>query len=309
MIQLAPILLGLFGLISETDRTWIALYLNDAHHMTVERATTPRESKRFRVLDAETRKPVAGARVVAVHNFDWMGDWVMRTTTDADGVATVRLATKFMHLLHVHVGGDAHLTRDWLIFSGDARMPGVGRLTDDPVDIYLYRRPEPTTGLRVPAGFRGTIVYRSGPTKYDFPFPPNFPAGQRIWWTDANPAGETVIEQAPRLGFAPGEENRFRVADSEGRPFSTPPPGADLHGVAAWTIGTRVPNGPWGRHEVVLVIGDRDAAIAAAREMWQQYGNGETGYIPNGWLRIVSPQTKLSNPEQPRAVTRVRASR
>jgi hypothetical protein len=309
LTQLAPILFVLFGLVPENEWIWFSLYVNNVHHMTVERATTPRESKRFRVLDAETRKPVPGARVVAVHDFDWMDDWVLSATTDADGVATVRLATKFMHLLHVHVGGDAYLTRDWLIFEGHARVPGVGRLDDDPVDIYLYRRPEATTGLRVPAGFRGAIVYHAGPTKYDFPFPPTFPAGQRVWWTDAKPDGETIIEQAPRLGFAPGEDNPFRVVDSDGKPIPTPLPGADLRSVAAWMIGTREPGGPWGRIEVVLVIGDRDAAIAKAREMWQQYGNGDKGYIPNGWLRVVSPETKLSNPEQPHAVTRVRASR
>ena len=308
-MQLAPMLFVLITLVPENEHIWISLYINNLHHMTVERMTTPREAKRFRVLDAETRKPVPGAFVVIVHNFDWMDDWEMQATTDAGGVATVRVATKYLHLLHAHVGGDEYLTRDWLIFEGSARVPGVGRLVDNPIDIYLYRRPEATTGLRVPRGFRGTIVCRAGPTEYDFPFPPSFPAGQRVWWTDAKPDDETIVEQAPRLGFAPGETNPFRVIDADNQPLPTPKPGADVRGVAAWMIGVRTPGGPWGRTGAVTVIGDRDAAIAKAREMWQQFRNGEAGYIPNGWLRVVSPQTRLDNPEQPETVTRVRASR
>src|SRR5687768_2705614 len=69
-----------------------ALLVNDAHHMTVERATTPRLPTRFRVLDAETAQPVARARLVAMHNFDWMSDWFIKGTTDAAGVATLQLA-------------------------------------------------------------------------------------------------------------------------------------------------------------------------------------------------------------------------
>src|SRR5688572_32963371 len=93
-----------------------ALWLNDLHHTHIEQATTPRIDKRFRVLDAETNKPVAAARLVVVHNFDWMGDWVMRGTTDAEGITTIRLAKRYLHLVHAHVAADGYLMRDELYF-------------------------------------------------------------------------------------------------------------------------------------------------------------------------------------------------
>ena len=301
-MHLFPVLVILSSLLP--DYRVVAIYVNNAHHMTVERATTPRQTKRFRILDAETGKPVAAARVVAVHDFDWMDDWVLRGTTDAEGIAEFRLAKRYLHLLHAHVSAERYLTRDSLYFGDGAREPGTGWLSDDPVDIHVYRAPEATTGLRVPADFRGPLVYRFGPTKYDFPFPPNFPAGQRVWWTDVKPGVETVVEQAPRLGFQRGNGNPFHVVWADGPPIPMPEPGAEAEGVAAWRVGTRTPDGPWSREEHVIVIGDRGAALATAKDMWRQHGNGRTGFILNGWLRIVSPQTKLSD-AQPNRVTRV----
>src|SRR4051812_15647088 len=83
---------------------------NNAYHMTVERATTPRVAKRFRVLDAETREPIHGARLDIVHKFEWVDDWEMGGRTDAAGVATVRLAKDYLHLLLLHAGADGYLT-------------------------------------------------------------------------------------------------------------------------------------------------------------------------------------------------------
>jgi hypothetical protein len=42
----------------------------------------------------------------------------------------------------------------------------------------------------------------------------------------------------------------------------------------------------------VFVIGDRNEALAKAKELWQQHGNGRTGHILDGWLRLVASQTK-----------------
>jgi hypothetical protein len=233
-----------------------------------------------------------------------MDDWQMDGSTNAEGIAPFRLAKEYLHLLKAHAGAEGYLTRDSLHFSDGARTAGIGRLEDDPVDIYLYKSPEATSGLRVPVGFRGVLGYRSGPTKYDFPFPPNFPAGQRVWWTVVQPGVKTILEDPPPLGFDPGIKGRFRIEDTEGRAIPTPEPGAEVEGVAAWRIGTRTPDGPWSIEEAVVVIGDRAAAVAEAKRMWEQHGNGRTGYILNGWLRVVSPNAKLAGKQQPGGVTR-----
>jgi hypothetical protein len=302
MARLLPILL--LSLLPSTGCTWLALGVNNAHHMSVERRTTPRIEKRFRVLDAETGAPVAGARLTIVHNFDWMDDWQMEGSTDAEGIATFRLAKEYLHLLGGYAGAKGYLTRDGLHFSDGARTPGTGSLADDPVDIYLYKAPEATSGLRVPVGFRGVLDYKSGPTKYDFPFPPNFPPGQRVWWTVVKPGVKTILEDPPPLGFELGVKRRFRIEDTDGQPIPIPEPGAEVEGVAAWRIGVRTPDGPWGSVEPVVVIGDRAAALAEAKRMWEQHGNGRTGYILNGWLRVVAPNTKLAGKQQPGGVTR-----
>ena len=283
---------------------------NNVYHMTVERATTPRVAKRFRVLDAETRQPIPGAGVVVVHNFDWMDDWEISGRTDAAGVATFQLAKDYLHLLHVHAGADGYLTRANLTFGpndsgGDGPVKGLGRLDDNPVDVYLFKGPAPTTGLRVQAGYRGPIDVRAGPTKYDFPFPPDFPAGQRVWWTDVKPGATTRAEQPPPMGFDPGgTPSSVPIVDSNGRPIPTPDPGAEFDGVAYWQIGTLEPNGPWGGTQQVALVGTRAEALALAKQVWEQHHNGRTGYILNGWLKIVSPQTKIDGP-RPDGVTRL----
>jgi hypothetical protein len=292
----------------------VVIQANNAWHMTVERATTPRVARRFRVLDAETREPVAGARLVVVHNFDWMDDWEMNGTTDAAGVATFQLARDYLHLLHAHVGAEGYLTRTHLMFGanggdGDGEgvhTPGVGRLSDDPVDVFIYKGPAPTTGYRVPAGYRGRVEVRPGPAKSEFPFPPDFPKGQRVWWTDLKPGATTLVEQPPPLGFDPGgAPDPIQVIDSNGRPIPMPDPGAEFEGVAYWRIGTLEPNGPWDVTQPVALIGDRAQALALAKQVWERHGNGRTGYILNGWLKILSPETKLADEHHPDGVTRV----
>lgn len=302
MARLLPILL--LTLLPLTGCTWLALGVNNAHHMSVERRTTPRIEKRFRVLDAETGKPIARAWLTIVHDFDWMDDWQMKGSTDAEGIATFRLAKEYLHLLEAHAGANGYLTRDALHFSDGARAPGTGSLNDNPVDIHLYKAPAATSGLRVPVGFRGVLAYRPGRTKYDFPFPPDFPAGQRVWWTVVTPGVQTILEDPPPLGFEPGAGTRFRIEDTDGHPIPMREPGASVEGVAAWPIGTRTPDGPWSTTEAVVVIGDRGAALAEAKRMWEQHGNGRTGYILNGWLRVVAPNTKLAGKQQPGGVTR-----
>lgn len=119
-----------------------ALAVGNAGHMTIGRATAAREVKRFRVLDAATGLPVVGARVVMVHDFDWSDDWSMTATTDAEGVATFRLARAYLHLLEGSVsaaGYAAFHTQDF----GD---PLTGPLADDVVDIRISRQlPPPAT--------------------------------------------------------------------------------------------------------------------------------------------------------------------
>jgi hypothetical protein len=118
----------------------------------------------------------------------------------------------------------------------------------------------------------------------------------------------TVIKQAPRLGYMSNRDRRaaadegddapemgvLRVADANGRAIRMVPPGADVNGQAAWRIGTAEPNGPWGRQDHVIVIGNRNDALAEARRMWARYQNGREGYVLNGWLAIVSPETKMN---------------
>ena len=275
----------------------------NAYHQTVEQATAARVARRFRVLDAETGRPVAGARVVAVHNFDWMDDWSVEGAAGADGVATLKLARDYLHLLHVHVSAPGYLGREWLTF-GESSPPGVGALTDDPVDLRVFKGPAPSVGLRVPEGFVGTFVYQAGQTKYDFPYPPDFPPGQRVWWTDVDPARVTVVEPPPPLGISIGQNGPGRRIVRGGEVLATPGPGANHAGVAAWVVGVREPDGAWSVVQYVVVIGDRDAAVAQARQEWERHGNGDKGFIYNGWLRLVSPRKKLNDPNNPYAVTR-----
>ena len=112
--MLLPTLIILISLRPEADYRMLAIYANNVHHMTIERATTPRINKRFRVLDAESGEPLPGARIIGVHDFDWMDDWVVRGTTDAQGFATLRLAKNYFHLFRAHVKpADEYLGRDW----------------------------------------------------------------------------------------------------------------------------------------------------------------------------------------------------
>jgi hypothetical protein len=285
------------------------LVAGNAYHMTAERATAPRIAKQFRVLDAETRQPVAGAWLVVVHNFDWMDDWTMSGTADAAGVAKFQLASDYLHLLQVNAGADGYLTRDNLSFgpigrSGNGPERGLGPLSDDPVDVYLFKGPAPTVGYRVPAGYRGPVDVRAGPTKYDFPFPPDFPAGQRVWWADVKPGATTLAEQTPRMGWDPrGAPGPAPMVDSDGRAIPVAHPGAEFDGVAYWPIGSLEPKGPWGQVQPVTLIGTRAEAIALAKQVWEQHHNGPTGFILNGWLKVVSPQTKRQGP-LPEGVTR-----
>ena len=70
-------------LVAEDGWKFGLIWLNNLHHMTIERATTPHVEKRLRVLDAETDAPVAGARVVVVHNLRLADDWIVAGTTAA----------------------------------------------------------------------------------------------------------------------------------------------------------------------------------------------------------------------------------
>jgi hypothetical protein len=184
-MYLLPIFVSVVA--SLPDYRLLLIAANNVHHSTIERARTPKEVKRFRVLDAETGAPVKGAHVVAVHRFDWLDDWVIDGTTDDDGVVKIELAKQYLHALYAWVEAQGYLTRDRLYFDDATRTPGTGRLADDPIDVRIYKGPAAVSGLRVPVGFRGVLVYGMGEPQYDFQYPPNFPAGQRVWWTDAKP--------------------------------------------------------------------------------------------------------------------------
>src|SRR6266545_900002 len=269
------------------------LMVNNVHHMTVERATTARISKPFRVLDAETRKPVPRAELVIIHDFDWMDDWVFAGATDERGVAAFRLAREYLHLLTASAEAEGYLGRSALHF-GERREPGVGSLSDDPVDIYLYHEPAPKVGLRAPAGFRGAFTYVLGKEKYDFPFPPDFPPGQRIWWSEVVPNGQTVVEPPPPLaGVGWFDGNPIQLVKLGDELIPIPEPGAKVDGIAAWHIGVLEPNGPWGGDHWLVVIGDRNDALAKAKELWQRLGEGEQGIIYNGWVRLIAPDAKV----------------
>jgi hypothetical protein len=230
-----------------------------------------------------------------------MDDWVIKGTTDVRGIATLKLAKQYG--AYADVGAPGYLTRDGLSLGDGASTPGVGWFADGPLDIYLYKAPAPASGLRLPRGFRGPLRYGLGPDK-GFPFPPDFPAGQRVWWSDFKPGGGTVVAQPPPLGYDPsGGAGRFRLADADGNPIPTPEPSAEVSGVAFWRIGQLEPDGPWGRVEPVSIVGDRAEAVAKAEEIWQRHGNGRTGYIYNGWLKVVSPGTKRGSTHA-NAVTR-----
>ncbi len=292
-----------------------ALLINDAGHMTIERATTPRDSKRFRVLDAESGQPVEGVRLVAGYNFDWMSDWFVEGTTDDQGVATLRLARNYAHLLSVHAYAEGHIDRHHL---GLGDSPGTGSLADDPVDIFLYREPPAGVGWRFPEGFHGTIVVGSTgrkdfgetvliasnqPRPEAFRVPAAFPPGQRIWWSEITPNQLNMIQSPPRLGNEGRDSFPIpQAVTSGGNPVPIPDPGKDVKGVALWHVGVFMPEGPWGGSYSILVVGDHEAALAKAKELWEEFRNGENGYMYNGWVRLVSPGTKIRDP-QPCAVT------
>jgi hypothetical protein len=292
------------------------LLVNDAHHMTVERATTPRVPTRFRVLDAETAQPVAGARVVAMHNFDWMSDWFVEGTTDDAGVAVLRLYKPHVQGVQVHVYADGYIDRHDLALG---QSPGTKPHTSDPLDILVYREPPAGVGWRFPEGFRGTVVVGStgrqdfGETvlvgseqspEGTFRVPPAFPPGQRIWWSDIEPGLVNYVKRAPSLGGEGGDMYAIPEAVTiGGRLVPIPEPGTELDGVAVWHVGVYMPDGPWGGRYDVLVIGERADALAKVKAMFDAHGgNGPAAWIFNGWLRHISPGTRLSSP-QPYGVT------
>ncbi len=285
--------------------TMLGLGLNNASHMTVDRALAEKVDIRFRILDAESRLPVANPTVSVVHNFDWKDDWVATATAGEDGITTVRTAEDPSF---AKVGAPGYLTRGPLYFSEKLREPGVGNLADDVVDIYLYKAPGASWGLRVPEHFEGVVNYRFGrsSTPDRFPFPPDFPAGQRAWWTDVVPGAETIITPGPPLGLETGvavQDSLLQVAYQSGQRIPTAAPGAEVDGIAAWEIGTLQPKGPWNITKYVLVVGTREAALEKAKQMWAEHRNGRTGWILNGWLRLVSPQSKVQG-NSPYMVTR-----
>ncbi len=274
-----------------------AIHVNNVHHMTIERAMTPRFEKRFRVLDGLTLDPVAGARIVAVHDFDWMDDWVMNATTDAEGVATIRLAREYLHLLRVEVMAvDGYIPRSGSpYFREGSPVRAPVPLTTDLLDLYVYRRPATVMGLRVPAGFVGTVVYQLGSSDGGFPAESTLQGGRRVWWTDVAPGAETVVTQPPRLENARWDGNPVQaVTRGGGEAIPVPEPGAELAGVAAWHVGVREPSRSARDARYVVVIGDRAAALAKAKDEWDAHGNGEAGFIYNGWLRVIGPGAERS---------------
>jgi hypothetical protein len=239
-------------------------------------------------LDAETGRPVPNATVTVVHNFDWMDDWVTDGTTDAAGETTIKLAREYLHLVRARVAAPGYLGRDDVYF-GNAKRPGHSPLDADPVDLLVYSLGPPSMGLRVPPGFSGSFVYVLGAHKYTVASPPDFPAGQRVWWTTVTPETETVVEQPPRLGGSGWNGNPVTTVARGTEMLPVPEPGSEVSGIAAWHIGVRQPNGAWGGNRYVLVIGTRDAALSAVRDEWKHHGNGEAGFIYNGWLRLIAP--------------------
>ena len=232
-----------------------------------------------------------------------MDDWTISSATDDQGIASTRLAKDFLHLLYLDVAADGYISRSRMHF-GQQRDPGVDDLSNDPVDVYLYRAPPATAGLRIPEDFRGVVAWRYESTvASQFRFPPDFPAGQRVWWTDVAAVGETVLSSPPSLGSACGDALPIPVMSRDGHPVRTPDAGAEVEGIAAWEIGVTEPDGPWGKHCFVMFIGDHAGALAEARRMWREYGNGANGYVWNGWLLLIAPEAQLTN-SQPYGVTR-----
>ena len=127
---------------------WVGLHVNNAGHMTIERAAAERVAKPVRVLDAKTRGPVCGARIRAVHSFDWMDDWVIKGTTDERGIAILKLAKQYGASAEVSAPG--YMTRDGISLSDGASTAGVSRISDDPLDIYLYKATGVTQVNRCP---------------------------------------------------------------------------------------------------------------------------------------------------------------
>lgn len=271
------------------------LLVNDAHHMTVERAFIARTTQSFRVVDAETGKPVSEARVALLYNFDWMSDWNDAAVADADGVATLRIATRYLHLLNVSASAPGYITDDHGARDVRARLSSAaGKGSDVPIDIRLYRDRPRGMGLKLPAGFRGTVQYAVAVSDRDASTQPLLSPGQDVWWTDALPASSlTIVQPPPRIGAQSLDWSAARVAcvSVGGQPLPLPDPGAaaTTTDFAAWHIGyvTRSTSDRGDTH--ILVVGDRETAVAEASAMWLKYHNRGPGFIYNGWSHVVAP--------------------
>ena len=266
--------------------TMAMLGVGNAYHMTVERALTPKVEKRFRVLDAETHAPVPGATVTIVHDFDWQDDWEVRGRTGDDGVVTLKLAEDALHLVNGDAAANGYLGREHMYFVPQHRKPGNGLLSDDPIDIFLYRGPAPAIGLRVPAGFTGWVSYEyplityDGTNTHEIPFPPTFPAGQRVWWTTVTPGERKVIDVSPpRLGDPGVGDERVLWLGRGDAVLPIPEPGGRADGVTAWPVDSSRAEG------TLLYVGTRTEALAEVKRRWERDGSAY-----NGWMRDLAPE-------------------
>lgn len=231
---------------------------------TLRRATAKHETRRVRVLDAESGLPVGGADVTATHHFDITGDWTSTDMTDGDGFASVRIAKDYVFALGVEVTAGGYLARR--VSFGEHLPPGVSLLSEDPVCVYVYRGPPAQAGLLLPDGFRGNFVFAGGPPRRAFPFPPDFPAGKRMWWTEVRPGEVAIVTPAPPLGPGDTAELPLRIATRGGEEFIVPELRSSWTGVAAWGIAARDNPERVGGRDLLQHVGDRKSALAAAAE-------------------------------------------
>ena len=231
---------------------------------TVRRATAKYETRRFRVMDAESGLPVGGADVTASHHFDIAGDWTSTDMTNGHGFASVRVAKDYLFALGVEVSAGGYLRRR--VSFGPDRPPGVSPLSEDPVCVYVYRGPRAQAGLLLPDGFRGNFVFATGPARHEFPFPPDFPAGKRMWWTEVRPGEVAVVAPAPPLGPTDEAEPLLRIATRGGEEFIVPEIRSAWTGVAAWGIAARDNPERVTGSDLLQHVGDRTSAVAAAAQ-------------------------------------------
>jgi hypothetical protein len=154
------------------------------------------------VIDAETKKPVAGAQVKVTYPMSQTGVSLQQSTSTAgnDGIARMKVATTSDFGIILAASADGYLPADLNVSSASVdHIPSAGLFekaeTRPPsFRLEIYATPDFTVDLIVPLGYRGIVRARP-----KFEQSASFPPGQRKFRYEVSNAGAVELAGPPVL--------------------------------------------------------------------------------------------------------------